>query len=170
MQTISGTDAIDKIRGQWRRTLRDLDTSPLETIGRIHRVAFLLAPRIREVLEEFGLDLGALDVLATLRRAGSPYRLSPTHLYRELALTSGAMTHRLDALERAGLLGRVPDPEDRRGVLAALTPKGRGLAERAMEAHMKLEAQTVASLLEAERAQLAKLLKKLLIVMESDDA
>lgn len=170
MQSNSESDTIDQIRGQWSRALRDLDTSPLETIGRIHRVAFVLAPRIRKVLEEYGLDLGALDVLATLRRSGLPYRLSPTRLYRELALTSGAMTHRLDALERAGLLERVADPEDRRGVLAALTSQGRSLAERAIQAHMRLEAQAVASLSDGERAQLAKLLKKLLIVMEAEDA
>lgn len=163
-------DAIDRIRGQWGRELPALDTSPLETIGRILRIQFLAAPRIRKRLAAFDLELGALDVLATLRRSGAPYRMTPTQLYTELALTSGAITHRLDALEQVGLIERQADPADRRGTLAALTPKGRALTERALQAHLIFEAELVASLTKSEQTQLARLLQKILSSMETTDA
>jgi DNA-binding transcriptional ArsR family regulator len=86
----------------------------METMGRILRVQFLAENLIRQTLRVYGLGLRSFDVLATLRRSGPPYRLTPTRLYRELALTSGAITHHLDALERAGLIERVSDPHDRR--------------------------------------------------------
>ena len=50
-----------------------------------------------------GLQAGEFDVLATLRRSGAPYMLSPTQLYEAAMISSGGMTDRLDRLERAGL-------------------------------------------------------------------
>jgi len=92
----------------------------MQTIGRILRIQFLASARMRRVLQEYGLDSGGFDVLATLRRSGAPFRLTPTALYKELVLTSGAMTHRLDVLERAELVERQPDETDRRGTLIQL--------------------------------------------------
>jgi DNA-binding MarR family transcriptional regulator len=163
-------DVVDGIRAQWRQELPEFDTAPMETIGRILRVQFLAENLIRQTLRVYGLDLRGFDVLATLRRSGPPYRLTPTRLYRELALTSGAITHLLDALERAGLIERASDPHDRRGTLAVLTRSGRSVVEEAMRAHMKLEAQLAAHLSKSERAQLAQLLKKILLRMEVANA
>lgn len=163
-------DKIDRIRKEWRQELPDLDTSAMETIGRILRAQFLASAAMRRVFREYDLDFGAFDVLATLRRSGPPYQLTPTRLYRELALTSGAMTHRMDALERAGLIERKSDPEDRRGVRAALTRSGHALVEQALKAHLQLEAALIAHLSKAEQAQLAQLLKKLLLGMEAEHA
>ena len=84
-------------------------------------------------------------------------------------MTSGAMTHRLDALERAQMVERLPDPEDRRGTLIGLTKKGRAVIDRAMDAHLAGEAALVAHLSNSEQKALAKLLKKLLVGMESED-
>jgi DNA-binding MarR family transcriptional regulator len=162
-------DEIDRIRAQWRSERANLDTSPMETIGRVLRIEFLAAVKIRSVLQNFCIDRGGCDVLATLRRSGSPYQLTPTQLYKELVLTSGAMTHRLDALERAQLVERRPDPEDRRGTLIGLTKRGRAVIDRAMDAHLAGEAAIARHLSGAEQKALSKLLKKLLVGMESED-
>jgi DNA-binding MarR family transcriptional regulator len=161
-------DSIDRIREQWKIARPDLDTRPMETVGRILRIEFIAAVRIRRVLQRHGIDWGGFDVLATLRRSGAPYRMTPTTLYRELVLSSGAMTNRLDALEGAGLVERQPDPNDRRGTLIELTKKGKVLLDRAIEAHLQGETEMVAQLSMEEQKCLADLLKKLLIAMESE--
>src|SRR5439155_1611815 len=124
---ISTSDRIGRVRADWASQRPDLDTSPMEVIGRILRAEHLAGARIRRVLRAEGLDRGGFDVLATLRRSGPPYRLTPTRLYQELVLTSGAITHRVDALARAGLVERVSGGPDRRSPLVGRTgpPAGR---------------------------------------------
>jgi DNA-binding MarR family transcriptional regulator len=168
MKIHTDDDKIERIRKEWRQELPDLDTSPMETLGRILRAQFVAAAAMRRVFRAYDLDFGTFDVLATLRRSGPPYRLTPTQLYRELALTSGAMTNRMDALERAGLIERKADPADRRGMLAELTRSGQALVEKALKAHLQLEAELTSHLSKSEQTQLAQLLKKLLLGMETD--
>ena len=103
-------DRIELARAQWADEEPGLDTSPMEVIGRILRAAHLADAHIRRVLRQESLDRSGFDVLATLRRTGPPYQLTPTALYQELVLTSGAMTHRVDALARAGLVERISGP------------------------------------------------------------
>ena len=159
-------DRIDQARAQWAREAPGLDTSPMEVIGRVLRAEHLADASIRPVLRRYGLDRGGFDMLATLRRSGPPYRLTPTALYRELVLTSGAVTHRVDALARAGLVKRIPDPADRRGNLVALTERGRAVAEEAMAAHMACESRLAAGLSGEDQRALAGLLRQLLVGME----
>jgi DNA-binding MarR family transcriptional regulator len=161
-------DVVGRARDDWAREEPGLDTSPMEIIGRILRVAHLADARIRGVLRREGLDRGGLDVLATLRRSGPPYRLTPTRLAAELVLTTGAMTHRVDALVRAGLVERVADPADRRSSLVGLTEQGKEAAVRAMAAHMAGEAALMRSLGQADRRALATLLAKLLNGLEEE--
>ncbi len=166
---IEELDRIDRARAEWAREDPALDTSPMEVVGRILRAAHVADARIRRVLRREGLDRGGFDVLATLRRSGPPYQLTPTALYRELVLTSGAMTHRVDALARAGLVERMPDPADRRGSLVGLTAAGRSAVDRAMAAHMACEAAMVAALPGEDRRALAALLKKVLHGIEEEE-
>ena len=107
-------------------------------------------------------------MLATLRRSGAPYQLTPTRLFQELVLTSGAMTRRVDALERDGLVERVAGRQDRRTMLVGLTTAGRAVIDQAMTAHLACEQAMLASLPDAERRALAALLAKLLAGMEAD--
>jgi len=168
MKTISkSSDSIDRVRSPWQLDRSDLDTSPMELIGRILRIGFITQAKMRRVFRQHGVDSGGFDVLATLRRSGMPYHMTPTQLYKELILTSGAMTHRLDVLERDGLIVRNSDPDDRRGTLIELTKKGSGLLDQAMDTHLDGEASMVAHLTKTEQKDLAKLLKKLLLEMES---
>lgn len=164
---IPGSDRIEHARTQWAAERPDLDTSPMEIIGRILRASHLADALIKSELRPAGLDRSGLDVLATLRRAGPPYQLTPTRLYEELVLTSGAVTHRVDALEQAGLVHRVGGQPDRRSTLVGLTAKGIAVIDAAMRTHMKCEQAMIASMPAADRQALAALLKKLLLSMEA---
>jgi DNA-binding MarR family transcriptional regulator len=117
-------------------------------------------------LEEFGLSRAGWDVLASLRRSGPPHRLSPTQLYVALMRTSGAMTHRLHRLERQGLIRRVPDPDDARGLLVELTGKGRVLVDRVAPLHLDNERALLEPLSQEEQQTLAELLRRLLLAYE----
>jgi DNA-binding MarR family transcriptional regulator len=162
------SDEIGRVRKQWKREQPDLDTSSMETIGRTLRIQFLFSARMRRVLSRYDIDPGGFDMLATLRRSGPPYRMTPTRLYKELVLTSGAVTHRMDALEKAGLIERRTDPQDRRSMLACLTVEGRQLVEAAMRDHMAEEAAAAGCLTQREHKTLAQLLKKILLELEEE--
>ncbi|MGB8910484.1 MAG: MarR family transcriptional regulator [Candidatus Cybelea sp.] len=156
-------DRIDRILVQWKRERPDLDTRAMGLVGRIQRAAAALRPLLDNAHGLSGLQGESFDVLASLRRSGRPYQLSPTQLYREMMLTSGAMTNRIDRLEEAGLVSRRPDPQDRRGTLVRLTAKGKALIDAATTGHVANERRLVAGLSEREQLQLAELLRKLLL-------
>lgn len=133
-------------------------------LGRLAEVAQRVArDGINPFMAEHGLQFGEFDVLATLRRAGPPYALSPTFLYEATMVTSGAMTGRIDRLERAGYVERRPDPADRRGALVALTPRGFTLIDQMMAPHVENERRILSALTHEEQNNLSELLLKLLI-------
>jgi DNA-binding MarR family transcriptional regulator len=159
-------DYLDTILEQWAAERPDLDASPMGVIGRISRLSRVLEFSIEQVFASYNLTRGGFDVLAALRRSGPPYRLSPTELYNSLLISSGAMTNRVDRLEARKLVVRVPDPSDRRGVLVALTSKGKRLVDSVTEAHLENEQRLLIHLSPTERKQLAQLLRKLLINLD----
>lgn len=160
-------DQIDRIIEQWRRERPDVDTEAMALVGRIQRAAQALRPRLDATHQRFGLTGESFDVLAALRRSGEPYRLTPTQLYRQMMLSSGAMTNRIDRLEADGLVERTPDPGDRRGTLIRLTRKGRALIDKAVAAHAENEREQLGGLTGKERSQLSALLRRLLESLES---
>ncbi|MFC7758499.1 MarR family winged helix-turn-helix transcriptional regulator [Catellatospora bangladeshensis] len=102
-------DGVDAIIEQWREQRPDLDDLlPMEVFGRVYRVAAAIGDRMEAAYQRLGIGRGEFDVLATLRRSGEPYNLSPKQLSDTLMLTTGGMTGRLDKLERAGLIARTP--------------------------------------------------------------
>ena len=152
---------------QWRRERPDLDVSPMAVLGRLSQASFVIArERLNPLFARFGLQSGEFDVLATLRRSGPPFALTPTALYEATMVTSGAMTNRLDRLEKAGLIARGPHPEDRRGVIVQLTKKGRTLIDEAVTAHVENEHQMLSGLTREERDRLAALLEKLIASLD----
>jgi len=156
-------DRAAKAIEQWKRERPDLDVSPMAVIGRLNEAASLISrERLAPVFARFGLQQGEFDVLATLRRSGKPFALTPTDLYEATMVTSGAMTARLDRLEKAGLTERAPHPSDRRGVVVALTEKGLALTDEALAAHVANEHDILAGLTREERETLARLLGKLI--------
>jgi DNA-binding MarR family transcriptional regulator len=154
-------DGVDRIIEQWRSERPELDPSPIGVIGRVSRLARELEHRLEPVYREHGLEPGWYDVLATLRRTGPPYRLRPTEFTGTLMLTSSGTTKRLDRLERAGLIAREPDPDDRRGTLITLTDAGHALIDATTEAHLDNERRILGALSDAEQRKLADLLRKL---------
>jgi DNA-binding MarR family transcriptional regulator len=160
-------DRIDLIRAQWSRERPDLDSKGFAVGARLLVLGKLLERRVSEALAPLGLSLWAFDVLATLRRQGPPYDLTPTELSRATMLTSGAMTNRLDRLEADGLLRRELDPNDRRGLRVVLTRNGLEIIDRAIAARFQ-EAEGAASTLSAgERKALEKLLRKMMVALDA---
>ncbi|GGJ37208.1 MarR family winged helix-turn-helix transcriptional regulator [Streptomyces brasiliensis] len=156
------SDPVDAIVEQWARERPDLDTSAMEVFGRIFRLSRAMGDRMEKAYAHFGISRGEFDVLATLRRAGRPYTLSPRSLSATLMLTTGGMTGRLDKLERAGLLRRSPDPHDRRGLQVTLTPEGLRLIDDAVGAGLAEETDALSALNAEQAGQLADLLRELL--------
>ncbi|MFE9673368.1 MarR family winged helix-turn-helix transcriptional regulator [Streptomyces sp. NPDC006259] len=160
-------DPVDAIVEQWAAERPDLDTTAMEVFGRVSRLARAMGDRMEKAYAGLGISRGEFDVLATLRRSGEPYALSPRQLSATLMLTTGGMTGRLDKLERAGLLRRSPDPHDRRGLRVTLTEQGLTVVEEAVGAGLAVQTEALASALDAERAgQLAGLLRELLLATE----
>ncbi|NIC04783.1 MarR family winged helix-turn-helix transcriptional regulator [Billgrantia bachuensis] len=147
---------------QWQREMPELDLLPMEVVGYMKTTQLLTQERLQAFFKEYGLQLGEFDVLATLRRSGAPYRLGPTQLFETLMVSSGGMTSRLDRLEKAGLIVRSPNPEDRRGTLVSLTEEGLALMNRVVPRHVENEARMLAALSREEQQALGELLSKLL--------
>ena len=159
-------DAVDRIVEQWRTERPDLDPSAKGITGRIVRLAGTFQRAYAEAFAPLGISEGDYGILVALRRAGDPYQLTPTDLARARMMTSGGMTAGLDRLERRGLLERRPNPDDRRGSIVALTPEGLTKIDEAMAVHARIEHQLVASLPADQRAELAALLRALLLGTE----
>ncbi len=155
-------DRIDELVAQWERERPDLDAGVMAEVGRLLVVARLIEQRLDATAAEFGVHRSEGDVLFTLRRAGPPYRLSPTALSSSLLVSTGTMTNRLDRLEARGLVRRRPNPADRRGLVIELTDAGRALVDRAVEVHVQREQEALGGLDAREREQLAVLTRKLL--------
>jgi DNA-binding MarR family transcriptional regulator len=162
-------DHVDRVRAQWAREQPQLDTRPLNVVARLGRAAHYVDQGHADFFARHGLSRADWDVLASLRREGPPYSLSPTALYRALMRTSGAMSQRLARLERQGLIERELDPADRRGIVVELTAKGRELVERIAEEHLANERRLLEPLSNREQDALAALLKKLLLAYEHEE-
>ncbi|KPN71980.1 MarR family winged helix-turn-helix transcriptional regulator [Neisseria sp. 83E34] len=159
-------DAVHLIVAQWQREMPALAAENMALIGRLKRCAALVQPELDGVFAEYGLSGGGFDVLATLRRAGSPYSLTPTELFASLMVTSGTMTTRLKNLEAQGLIRRLPNPEDARSMLVQLTESGKALIEEAVVKHVENEQRLLADVPQQIQRQLNEGLAALLQVWE----
>ncbi|MBG3092041.1 MarR family winged helix-turn-helix transcriptional regulator [Proteus terrae] len=159
-------DRIDKITKQWQRERPDLDVSPMGLIGRLGNITLHLSREMEKIFSQFGLNTSSFDVLATLRRAGAPYTLSPGEMLSTLMVTSGTMTNRIDQLEKAGWVIRKVNPEDGRGFLVSLTPEGLELINQVIKAHVENQKRLVSGLSQQEQQALNQLLKVFLKTLE----
>ena len=148
---------------EWAREYPSLDSDVMATVDALLQAAKLLEKnRLAPFAARFGLQKGEFDVIATLRRSGEPYELTPTDLYEGLLMTSSAITSRLDRLERTGLVERRPDRSDRRGIRVRLTPKGLQLVNEMVPLHVANEQEALANLDKTERSELERLLGKVI--------
>lgn len=151
---------IDDILKQWNTARPDLDVAPMAIIGRMKRVTQVLSREMEKTFAAHGLNAASFDVLATLRRSGPPYRLSPGDLLATMMVTSGTMTNRIDQLCKLGLVERIHNQKDGRSVIIALTGKGYDVIDAAVTDHVKTQTKLVAGLSKEDSATLNALLEK----------
>lgn len=162
----ANADAIDELRAQWHRERPDMDGAGLDAmavVGRITRAYHLLSKSMKPIFAEHGLEFAEFDVLATLRRVGAPHELTAGGLLKTAMVTSGAITNRLDKLERKGLIERHSDPVDRRAIRVRLTGAGLELVDRAVVDHVANEERMLAALSAEDRLALDGALRRLLV-------
>ena len=155
-------DAVERLVSQWEPERPDLDLRAMASVARLHQLGRLIDRAFAATADGYGVDTAEADVLFTLRRAGKPFRLTPSRLSESLLVSSGTLTSRLDRLERKGLIERVPHPSDRRSVEIELTRKGRELVDEAVTRHVESEREMLAPLSERERDALDRVASKLL--------
>ncbi len=172
MDVTSQTDALDEIVDDVREHFPDLEVTGLPITGRILRLCRFLETRREEHLAQFGLTLGDFDMLATMRRRAADQPVNIRQLQRSLMLSSGGTTKRLDRLEAAGYIERLPDPTDRRGVLIGLSPAGRAVIDGAIPAITRFETTMVKAAIGSAtvRAAVEDGLRRMLIAQETTSA
>lgn len=156
------TDEVDRIVAAWQRERPDLDVGPLAVFSRVSRLARHLDMARRSVFAGHELETWEFDVLAALRRAGSPYRMSPGALLTQTLVTSGTMTNRIDRMTARGLVSRRRSPDDRRGVHVEITPAGLARVDAAMADLLLVEEPLLSEFSPADQAGLADLLRTIL--------
>jgi DNA-binding MarR family transcriptional regulator len=161
-------DAIDEKLEVWLREIPDLDASTEGIVDRIGMLHKYIRRTHDETLEEFGLGWGEVQVLSSLRYGGKPYRSTPGRLAGQLGLSSGAMTARLDKMEESELIRRLPDPDDRRGVVIELTDRGRELWEETIAVQAEKESIVAATLSARDQDRLNGLLRELVLAFSRE--
>jgi DNA-binding MarR family transcriptional regulator len=169
MDVTTPKDEVDDLVAGWRAERPDLDTQPLQVLSRVSRLARHLDLARRTAFAAHDLEAWEFDVLSALRRQGPPYQLSPGALLRATLVTSGTMTNRIDRLTTAGLVGRHPDPLDKRGVLVELTDQGKIVVDAALSDLLTRERELLSGLDDDQQAQLAALLRILLTPFDSNE-
>jgi DNA-binding MarR family transcriptional regulator len=156
-------DSLDDSLEVWAREIPDLDPVTEGIIERIQILAFNVNLSMDETLREFELDRRSFSLLGKLRRHGAPYRVSAGNLAAELRLSTGAMTNRLDRMEEAGLVRRLPDPHDRRGTLVEPTEAGHKAWDKTVGSQARREALFSSVLSDAEKVKLHDLLRRMML-------
>lgn len=158
---MSKNDEVDRIVEAWSRERPDLDFAPLQVLSRVGRLAKHLDRARRAAFAASGLESWEFDVLSALRRAGTPYELSPKSLLQQTLVSSGTMTNRIDRLVGRSLVERHTDPNDGRGVLVSLTDDGRHRVDTAISELVAAETVVLANLAPLDQERLAGLLRRL---------
>lgn len=159
-------DEVDRILEAWHAETPELDVRPLRVLSRVTRLARHLDFVRKEAFAAHGLDTWEFDVLAALRRGGPPYELSPGALIHLTLSTSGTMTNRIDRLAARGLVERLPDPRDRRGVRVRLTRRGRDVVGAALADLLGAERRILGVLGDDECDEVADYLRRLVTPFE----
>lgn len=159
-------DLIDILIAEWNIERPELDVEAMQIVGRIMKLGKIFENRASLALKENGIYYTDLDVLATLRRSGSPYQLSPKQLMQSVVITSGAMTALLNRLTKLELIYRAPDENDGRISLAGLTEKGKEIIDEAIEKRFDEAKESIQILTKKEQSDVAILLKKLLVELD----
>ena len=150
------------MRAEWAHEWPGLDTSPIDVVARTGRLARYFDQATDRVFAVYGLRREGWDVLASLRRAGPPYRLTTREIAQRALVTAGAVSQRVAKAEREGLVRRAAAGDGSRAVNVTMTRAGHALVERSVDRVLGREAELVRGLAAAERADLTALLDRLL--------
>ncbi|MEF2977816.1 MarR family winged helix-turn-helix transcriptional regulator [Subtercola sp. YIM 133946] len=161
MPDLEPADSVDHIVDAWRRERPDLDFAPLQVLSRVWRLSRHLDRARRNSFSTSGLESWEFDVLSALRRAGTPFQLSPKALLEETLVSSGTMTNRIDRLVARGLVERRTDPHDGRGILVTMTADGVERVDAAITELVASEGALLSGLSKPDQDRLAALLRKL---------
>ena len=156
-------DQVDEMLDVWAREIPGLDRLTEGIIERIQILAWNFNQVLDETLVEYDLDRREFHLLGKLRKYGPPYRTSAGRLAADLRLSSGAMTNRLDRMERAGLIRRLPDPHDPRGTIVEPTDLGLSMWDKTVGASARREAAATGVLSDDARERLHDLLRDLMV-------
>ncbi|WP_452225139.1 MarR family winged helix-turn-helix transcriptional regulator [Lacinutrix chionoecetis] len=160
------TDVIDRLIKEWKQEQPELDASAMAVVGRILKLGKTLEKRASQALRNSDIHYTDLDVLATLRRSGEPYTLSPKELMQSVLITSGAMTALLERLTKLKLIFRVPDENDGRIKRACLTKKGIQVIDVAIKKRFEEASKSIHYLSKNEKDTLSHLLKKMILQID----
>ncbi|MDA3629360.1 MarR family transcriptional regulator [Saccharopolyspora oryzae] len=157
----SRPDAVDFMLEEWRREVPEVDATGMAVFGRLHRAFYRYQDQLNRIFHAHDLTMAGFSILASLRRAGSPYRRTAGELAEAALVTTGGITQRVDKLEASGLVERERDSEDRRTVYVQLTEKGRVFTDEVIAAHFANERDMLSGLSATEQERLADLLSRL---------
>jgi DNA-binding MarR family transcriptional regulator len=160
-------DDVDRLLAKLDAVGAPLDLDVEGIADRISAINKRFHAGLKETLSAHGITPEDWGVLTTLQLRKVGTTTSPGALARDLELSSGAMTSRLDRLEQLGYLARGADPNDRRGVRVELTPAGRAAWKAAIEVAGRKEAFFAAALTKTEKRTLNALLRKLMLALEA---
>lgn len=168
-------DFVDHLIDEWNSEAPDLDVTPFAIIVRMKRATACFDKARERLGAPYGLGGGEIMVLDALRRVGLPNRLSPGRLLKELLIPSGTMTSWIDRLAERGLVKRIPDPHDRRGVLVQLAPGGRRVVRdidrlAKQQWHNMPEHAVLARISRRDLNMLADLLRKVTLALENAES
>ena len=160
-------DRAQRAVEQWRKERPDINCESMIILGRLGQLNQLLSQKVlNPFFAENGLQPGEFDVLATLRRSGKPFALTPTVLYEDAMISSGSMTNRIDRLVKLSLVERYPNPKDKRGTLVGLTDKGYDLIDNLVQTHADNQQKVLSVLEPQQQEQLSALLLALIDSIE----
>ena len=157
-------DSVDRIAEAWEKAVPAYRTDATHVVTRIQHLARFFEDAFAQVGKRHRIGAGDIYVLLALRRADG--RLTPTELFRELSVTAGAISKRVDRLAALGLVSRHADDSDGRSIRVELTPAGRTLIDDEILFSDAFALHAAYELTPDERAELPHLLRRFLALME----
>lgn len=161
---------VDSIQQAWERERPDLEVGSIAIVTRVWRIARHLERHRQRLLRDLGTDASTLDLLATLRRSGDPYELTPNEIANRTLLTTGAVSQRLAKAEQAGLIRRSAARSDGRSVVVSMTPEGRDLVDQIVTELFASEQRLVDHLAPSDQRHLSQLLRTFLTALDTPDS
>ncbi|WP_353065245.1 MarR family winged helix-turn-helix transcriptional regulator [Arcanobacterium hippocoleae] len=163
-------DEVDHIVAAWEQQRPDFDARPLAVFSRLLRLGRFVEQIRRSIFGKYSLETWEFEMLAALRRTGAPHQLTAGQLMNETLVTSGTITNRIDQMEKHGYVVRNRDEKDRRVVYVKATAAGIAAIDAAMSALLAVQHELLAHFSADEEAELRAGIKKLLEVVEQNEA